>query len=176
MTRVDRGALFATVYALLDEPPHRFDCGRLCGRRCCDSGCAGESVEGMRLLPGEKQFLQSVAPFAFIYKQSEDGDVLVCNGRCDRAVRPIACRIFPYYAKIAEKAGRVDILLRRDPRSLAVCPLVSESPYRPTPAFCGNFKRAMRLLIKDEEIADDVRKTSSFNESLLAFYRKFDNL
>lgn len=164
-------SLFERAYALLENvTPRRYDCGRLCGSRCCQNLSAGVSPaeSGMRLLPHEKEYLQSIGAENFTYCSSDDGDFLLCGGHCDRAFRPFACRIFPYYAHF--DGSRV--FLRADIRA-AICPLVTTRACRRlTPRFLRNAKKAVRILAAEPLILEDMKKNAAFVDSLYELYEQ----
>ncbi len=157
--------LYDATYALLDEvPPRRFDCGRLCGALCCKNLGSVDSPTGMLLLPYEEEYLYHRAAGGFDYLKNENETLLICDGHCDRHLRPFACRIFPYYPQISED-GRVQIA--HDFRALSVCPLLSERTFRrATPLFLRNMRKATRILMQNETIESELRKNSDFLTSL----------
>ena len=76
--------------------PLRRDCGGVCGAACCAPDEDGQG--GMLLFPGEEALYQPL-PAGFSLRQ-DDGVLpgmllLTCGGVCDRALRPLACRMFP---------------------------------------------------------------------------------
>lgn len=162
--------LFDEVYRLTDsETSRKFDCGNLCGKKCCKNLSDGENASGMSLLPGEKEYLLSRSPVGFEFAKGKDGDILVCGGECVRHLRPFACRIFPYYADVS--GGK--ITLKKDLRACSVCPLTAlRARRRPNVFFAKNIKRAVRLLLSDSETAGDIIKTSDFVGGLYEFYSK----
>ena len=93
-------------------PLRGHDCGKLCDCACCKGG----EEDGMRLFPGEQTELE--------VKEADGGRLAVCTGTCDREKRPLACRIFPYYASIDKQTER--IRFRIDPRSVNVCPVATK--------------------------------------------------
>ena len=75
--------------------PLRADCGALCDRACCK----GDDCTGMRLFPGEQTRLR-------VRETDDGGRLAVCDGSCERAERPLACKIFPFFPTVDER-GRV---------------------------------------------------------------------
>ncbi len=171
--------IFDIVYALLEnETPRRFDCGKLCSGKCCENlSDQSDAESGMMLLPYEKEYLES-RHADFSYVQTQDGnDMLVCNGSCDRSLRPIACRLFPYYIKVfTDENDKVGFKIRPDLRGISVCPLIF-SPYtkRMPPRFIRNVKRSAKLLCNENILAKDLQKNSDFVDSLYELYTKFGN-
>lgn len=101
------------------------DCGRLCSSKCCQGG----EEDGMILFPFEELALAR-ADFLTITKQrmgTQRVAFAVCPGHCDRALRPLSCRLYPF-APMLEK-GRVRIV--PDPRAAYFCPLLQKEagPY-----------------------------------------------
>lgn len=158
---MDQLSLYQTAYQILNKPtPLRFDCGKLCGRACCQNlDCDTEAGEdsGMYLFPGEEMLLQSAAfleiiPVHFEFSPGSPIFLATCKGRCDRNLRPLACRIFPLTPYLTEK----DILvIRMDPRAIPICPL-AQDPDRNNlhPDFVNNVRKTCRILIADPLIKD----------------------
>ncbi len=123
----------AQARALLEDlTPLTTDCGAVCGGRCCQPSDQGV---GMRLFPGE----EALMPAGMFTLTPADGGVLVtCDGTCQRAYRPLACRMFPLFPYVTEE-GRVKAVY--DPRAFSLCPLVRESAHVP---LCRHFVRAVR--------------------------------
>jgi hypothetical protein len=160
---MDQLSLYQTVYQILNKTtPLRFDCGKLCGRACCQNlACDMETGEdsGMYLFPGEEQFLQTAAfldiiPVFFEFSPGSPISLATCKGQCDRSFRPLACRIFPLTPYLTEK----DILLIRiDPRSVPICPLAQDLERTNLhPDFINAVRKACRILITDPGIKDYV--------------------
>lgn len=122
----------------------------------------------MLLLPYEDVLLGGCEDFDI--KQTDDGKILFCKARCERAFRPFACRIFPYYARIDKQSGRIS--LRVDPRSVNVCPIaIKKKGTRHSVYFHRNAVRAVRLLMKDEDFKREIIKTSDTCDGLYELYR-----
>lgn len=159
------------AYLLLEDiTPLKYDCGALCTAACCKQDAVnGEVVGGMALLPTEESLIGEEC--GFDVKDTDDGKVLICDGRCERDMRPFSCRIFPYYARIDENTGSIS--LRVDPRSANVCPIATkQGNTRHSVYFHRNAVRAVRILMKDENFKRDLIKTSRFCDGLYEFFRK----
>ncbi len=174
-SKLKRLQLLREVYGLTENSvPMRFDCGKLCSALCCKESITGsESAGGMSLLPGEHELLSECGGFEI--KNSSDGNILICKGTCDRKHRPFMCRIFPYYAHISkDENAKEHISLLPDPRALRLCPLVSgeKGKRRTTVYFRRNMTRAVRLLLSDDKIREELLKTSAFCDSLYSLYGK----
>lgn len=131
--------------------PLEVNCGQVCGARCCH---ADEQAGGMRLFPGEEAFSGDYCLTA----TADGGTLLTCDGTCDRATRPLACRIFPLFPYV-EESGRVRAVY--DPRAFRVCPLVRECAHVPLRRdFVRAVRRVGRLLMADPACADFLRQQS----------------
>ena len=140
--------------ALLEEvTPLAEDCGQVCGGRCCHA--TAESI-GMLLFPGEEDYL---AGAGFRLHPAQDGGcLLTCDGHCDRALRPLACRMFPLFPYVGED-GRVRAVY--DPRGWRLCPLVRECAHVPLRRdFVRAVRRAGRILMEDPACAAFLRQNS----------------
>ena len=163
-------ALLRRAYALLEDvTPLKYDCGKLCAGACCKPDTVNtETKGGMSLLPYEDVLIGGADGFEVM--DTQDGKVLICNGRCERIFRPFQCRIFPYYARI--DAETESISLRLDPRSVNVCPLaLKKKGTRHSVYFHRYAIRAIRLLMRDEDFKRELIKTSEFCDGLYDFYR-----
>ena len=105
---------YDAIYALLgDLTPLTADCGAVCAAACCKGG----DNEGMLLFPDEAAFLYCEDRIV-----RENGrELYVCDGTCDRDLRPLSCRLFPLFP-IVTNEGRIRAVY--DPRAYHVCPLV----------------------------------------------------
>lgn len=127
--------------ALMDAvTPLAKDCGSLCGGACCQ----GSDDEGMLLFPGEEAYYEN-CDWAYV-KTTEAGPLLVCRGRCERAERPLGCRIFPL--RISMKSGRPKALL--DIRAWPLCPLMPYGTKGLSQPFVAAAEAAGQLLCEEE--------------------------
>ncbi|MDR3052169.1 MAG: hypothetical protein LBU67_10700 [Oscillospiraceae bacterium] len=132
--------------ALLNFPtPLLADCGRLCGAACCAPQANG-TVSGMLLYPGEAELYADVAWARMLPTDwrvgGEATPLLVCAGRCPRADRPLACRLFP----LAPRMGDGPPVARLDPQAGAVCPLAPSGVGGLAPGFVRAAQDAFALL------------------------------
>lgn len=167
-----RAALLCAYDLLCDVTPLRYDCGTLCGSLCC-KGKDGNEEYGMWLLPTERELLENEGAYRF--STAEDGtETAVCFGHCRRFMRPFACRIYPYYAKLEKSGnGRINIRIKRDPRAALSCPLAADGTYlRPTPAFVRSAERAVRVLLRDEAMKKELFAVSDFLSEIEEMRRK----
>lgn len=112
----------------------------------------------MRLFPGEREHLAVHWPES-CFRPTRDGGILfVCDGRCDRRFRPLACRIFPLFP-YCETTGRIKA--GYDPRARRLCPLAKlAGRTRLERSFVRTVRRAGRLLAADEECRRFLRELS----------------
>lgn len=159
--------LYRRAYRLLENStPLKFDCGLLCNSKCC----TGNSNAGMCLFPGEESMFDANEGFLTVRKeQMVNTEVLfaTCNGTCNRKLRPLACRIFPYVPYLKEN-GRLTII--EDPRAKYLCPLLTESfEFKIDKKFKRKIFNVFQLLIQDKDIKDYILSLSS----VLDEYKKF---
>ncbi len=169
----NRNDLYKKAYTLLNNYEiFKFDCGNLCGKLCCKDGFYADCESGMRLLPGEEEFIGKNNYFR--YKKNQNGAFLICNGSCNRDLRPFACRIFPYYPHISvNKNGKFKTTILPDPVAASVCPLVFKHTRVRRNIFHDRaLKRAIRILCKDEEIKKELLRISDFNNEILLLRQK----
>ena len=142
-------------------PVKNGDCGKLCGKICCDGDKAG-----MLLFPGEENILKDVPGFSveeIEYMDIPGIKLLMCGGECDRDLRPFACRIFPAAPNIDVITGNVTA--SPDIRGRRMCPLWDLEHVDKN--FIKAVKKAFELLAKDGEamflmrlISDDLHDIS----------------
>ena len=147
-------AVLAARELLNHLTPLKTDCGRLCQGACCQ----GDEATGMLLFPGEEALYENcafarVVPTGFSLGGTP-AQLLVCDGRCDRKNRPLACRLFPLFLKFREDQTPV---LRMDARARAVCPLTDYGMKALDPEFRQAARRAYDLLLEDEVCAAYLR-------------------
>ena len=141
--------------------PLKADCGQVCGGRCCRPD--GDHI-GMRLFPGEERLLPERG---YTLRPAAGGSLYTCEGICDRACRPLACRMFPLFPYVT-KEGRVRAVF--DPRGFRVCPLVRQSAHVPLErAFVRAVRRAGRILMGDDACRAFLEENSREIEELWRF-------
>lgn len=150
---IDKVSFYENLYAhLYDVTPLEGDCGALCGARCCQDS---EEASGMYLYPGERALYKNstggfcIEPSDFFYDNGRCADFLSCPGRCDRALRPLACRIFPLAPYVADD-GYLRIIL--DPRAKGMCPLYDKGAAALSPRFIKNVTYVLRALFLVREV------------------------
>lgn len=154
-------SLYSKAYRILEQvTPLESDCGLLCNKACCDGG---DEDLGMYLFPGEELALSDSS-----YFRIEPTDILLgdgsyvllanCDGKCDRRIRPLSCRIFPLTPYLTYQQT---LTLDLDIRSAGICPLVSGKKTPPlSPDFVRCVRKVIRLLSKDPEILSFIEKLS----------------
>jgi len=172
-------SLYYLAYEILDKStPLKFDCGALCGRACCQNLPADEEAgenSGMYLFPGEDLLLKDasfldIIPAEFEFVENTQVLIATCNGKCDRSLRPLSCRIFPLTPYLTEK----DILtIRIDPRAVPVCPLAEDGERdKLHPDFVQNVRKACRILCSDPAIKAFINDLSRSLDEIIRFTGK----
>lgn len=117
--------------------PLKINCGKLCGGACCQPSPDDDGENGMLLFPFEEEFYkQPIEGFPFHLAQDDTlfkgGKRLVCEGRCKREHRPLACRIFPLRIRLETQDGgdTTRAVAEIDPRAWCVCPLLEQGGLR----------------------------------------------
>ncbi len=152
------------VYKILDNvTPLKGDCGKLCSGECCK----GDADTGMLLFPGEEKIFEDNSDFK-IRKTSDDKNILVCSGRCDRKLRPASCRIFPLFPVLID--GRIYVV--DDPRASGICPLLYYE-MKLSKKFERRVAKAGKLLAENEEtsaflktLTDEICEIIDMNQKL----------
>ena len=166
---------YSSIYKIFENStPLSKDCGVLCDHACCKSG---EEETGMLLFPFEDKFLKD-ADFGRIedtdceYGDDKTAKIFFCN-KCNRSLRPLACRIFPLMP-YKKKGSRMKIIM--NPMAKNICPLArSLKKEQLEPLFVKNVRRAMNRILKLKdgedyiimlsEIADDYKNVQQiFNK------------
>ncbi len=145
--------------------PLKTDCGRLCGARCCAS-MEGEET-GMLLFPGEEDCYEDAEDWRIVPAGKEL--LLICPGECERAERPLACRIFPLMPEIREDGS---IAVRTDERARAVCPLARQGKRGMDPAFTEAVREAGEALAGEPEQRAFLQRMAETQRELRALRKK----
>ena len=108
----------------------------------------------MLLFPGEAALYEKSSDrFALqntkLVSSGESIKLLVCNGACDRAERPLACRLFPLFP-YTDKSGAIKV--KMDARAKAVCPLFEYGVTGLSKDFVRAVRNASRLLLENNVI------------------------
>lgn len=152
--------------ALFDAlTPLRTDCGAFCGGACCQP-LAGEET-GMLLFPGEEAYYQGREGYKLV--STAAGMMVVCSGRCDRADRPLSCRLFPLLPMLREDGIKV----ATDLRAKAVCPLARQGKDALLPDFVSAVRQAGRILADDPVQRDFLARLTRQQDELKALQKQF---
>ena len=140
-------ALTRAWAALEDLTPLQSDCGALCGAACCQTD---EDDQGaVYLFPGERALMGEIDWASCVHSTDlGGGDMLICHGACDRARRPLGCRLFPLTPVRRNGAWTV----RLDQRAWAVCPLMRSKIKGLDTAFVDAAIKAVQILGTDPEM------------------------
>ncbi len=130
-----------------ETPIKHYDCGKLCLKKCC-GGTLNDSVF---LFPGEKELFCENS-FEIIKTQANYGlEALLCQGKCSRKQRPLACRIFPLFPLATRVNKKTEISVVFDPRALRICPL-SENMSVISHSYVRSVRRAGKYMLMDEKL------------------------
>ena len=149
---------------LQDLTPIAADCGELCGARCCH----GDGETGMLLFPHE-ELLLSKAGYEITDAELRGIKVkfAVCGGECNRYLRPLSCRIYPF-APILQKDGSIRVIC--DPRAKPFCPLlIPEAEEYIRPEFIMAIQEVFTYLVK----YPSMKKFLQAYTEMLLDYNKF---
>ena len=150
---------------LNDLTPLRTDCGMTCSGACCQS-LPGDTT-GMLLFPGEEAYYRDLPGYRML--QTEQGTLLICPGRCDRADRPLSCRLFPLLPLLREDGIKV----ATDQRARAVCPLAKQGKDALLPEFVAAVRQIGRILAEDEKQRPFLLQLTEQQDELKALRRQF---
>ena len=133
--------------AIGDRTPLNTDCGQLCGAACCQPDEDGQG--GVFLFPGERALLANVE-WGEVLPQRPGWivPILRCDGPCDRARRPLGCRIFPLTPALG-RDGQWTV--RMDARARPMCPLCASGVKGLDVEFARAARRALRIIAETEE-------------------------
>jgi len=153
--------------------PLKSDCGVLCGSACCK----GSGQDGMLLFPREEDMYRNDAKgFRIMDSNISLSDctrikLLVCEGHCDRKMRPLSCRIFPLIPQIE---GDGLLVFAPDLRAAALCPLLYRSDiYAISPAFIDALYSAFKPLAEDERVIEFIGILTKQNREIAADLKRF---
>ena len=121
----------------------------------------------MLLFPGEEAYYTSLPGYRLL--DTEQGTLLICDGRCERADRPLSCRLFPLLPLLREDGVKV----ATDLRARAVCPLARQGKDALLPEFVAAVRQAGRMLAEDEEQRAFLARLTRQQDELKALRRQF---
>jgi len=144
---MDRAILERARALLSDVTPMNRDCGRICGAACCRPDEEGKG--GVFLFPGEEALVgggwASVEPAP---DGPGEGRMLVCDGSCERARRPLGCMIFPLTPEVNAEGV---VSMRFDVRARPLCPLMRNGLMGLRADFREAARQAMQTIASDPE-------------------------
>lgn len=156
---------------LADVTPLDFDCGTLCGHRCCAEESAEEGLEfGVYLIPGElplfdgtEDWIQwqfhSTAAHEFAPSWAKHGQIpfMICHKLCRREKRPFECRTYPLVPYLHED-GNLEMRYAPWAEAEGFCPLTQRYKVAELrPDFVEAAREAWKLLLQDPDMLDHVR-------------------
>lgn len=156
MNKIKNPALREAYERLYHKTPLGFyNCGRLCDGLCCRG-----DEQGMWLFPYEEEYFRGKEGFEICETEGNYGyPMVICSGECNRAERPLACRIFPLFPLVTEDDGKIQIKIIFDPRA-GMCPLVRENKAVDA-SFIKEIYKSTRCLIRDEKILEYLKAVSA---------------
>lgn len=166
--------VYLQLYRMFDSnTPLKVDCGQLCNSACCKG-----DDSGMFLFPGEENVYKLLKPkgMRIEYSDLEYNDngtirktpILFCNGKCDRYVRPLACRIFPL-TPILDANDNIRIIT--DPRAKSVCPLAKTLPLNEyTSSFIRSIEKSFILLKKNGHVHNFLKSYTDYINEFRRFF------
>ena len=158
--------VIARARALFDDlTPLRTDCGLVCGGACCRP-LEGENT-GMLLFPGEEAYYAALPGYRLT--ETEAGTLLTCSGQCERADRPLSCRLFPLLPLLREDGVKV----ATDARAKAVCPLARQGKAALLSEFVSAVREAGRILAQDDAQRVFLLRLTAQQDELKALQRQF---
>lgn len=157
MKNTDYGKMYDKIFKIMGElTPLKADCGKLCSGACCK----GDENTGMRLFPFEESELP-------VKNLGNGVRLVVCEGKCDRSKRPLACRIFPFFPTVDDR-GKV--FVEADFRGARLCPLVTHSDEI---VFDRKFFKALekvgKILAKDQVCLEFLKEATEEIDTYAAF-------
>ena len=135
--------------------PLQTDCGLVCGGACCQT------------LPGEAEMYRGEEGFTLV--DSPHGTILVCEGRCDRANRPLACRMFPLVMLLRPDGVKI----ATDAAAQSVCPLARQGKSALSQDFVAAVRQAANLLAQDDQQAAHLRRLTDMQDELKALRAQY---
>ena len=167
---MEADGLYKARELLRDVTPLTFDCGRRCGAACCQGG--GE--DGMLLFPYEERYYTGVSWAKTV--SGRLGSRLICEGKCQRENRPLACRIFPLVIRaIGQEDGSIRANIIMDVRAWPVCPLMASGRKGLKTEFIQAVKQAAELLLREDkhrafllELSKELDRYEEMKQSFLA--------
>lgn len=171
MNKIKNPALRDAYERLYHKTPLGFyNCGRLCDGLCCRG-----DEQGMWLFPYEEELFRDKEGFTVCETEGNFGyPMVVCSGECDRADRPLACRIFPLFPLVIDDERGLRIKVIYDPRA-GMCPLARQNKELDA-SFIKEVKKAARYLIRDEKILEYMKEVSIELSEIIELQRRLGDI
>ncbi len=150
---------------LEDVTPLHADCGLTCGGACCRP-LEGE-MTGMLLFPGEEAYYEGREGYRMT--ATDQGMLLICSGRCERADRPLSCRLFPLIPLVREDGIKV----ATDLRAKTICPLSRQGKDALNPEFVAAVRQVGRILAEVDAQRAFLVKLTQQQDELKALRNQF---
>ena len=101
--------------------------------------------------------------------ETDHGMLLICSGRCERADRPLSCRLMPLIPLIRPDGVKV----ATDPRAKTVCPLAQQGKDALDPDFVSAVRQVGRILAEDETQRAFLVQLTKHQDELKALRNQF---
>ena len=124
-------------------------------------------MTGMLLFPGEEKYYEGREGYRMT--KTDHGMLLTCSGRCNRADRPLSCRLFPLLPLLRADGVKV----ATDLRAKAVCPLSRQGKDALAPEFVAAVRQVGRILAEDEAQRAFLMKLTAQQDELKALRNQF---
>ena len=121
----------------------------------------------MLLFPGEEGYYADRPGYELL--GTETGPLLMCAGACDRAERPLSCRLFPLLPVLRAEGVKVAM----DARARAACPLSAQGVRGLSEAFVEAVRRAGQILCEDEAQRAFLLRLTEEQDELRALQKRF---
>ena len=158
--------ILARARAILEDlTPLKTDCGLTCACACCRP-MAGE-MTGMLLFPGEDSYYEGREGYRMT--ATDHGTLLICSGRCDRADRPLSCRLMPLIPLLRADGVKV----ATDLRAKTVCPLARQGKDALDPDFVAAVREIGRILAEDDAQRAFLLKLTAQQDELKTLRNQF---
>ena len=126
----------------------------------------------MYLFPGEEVMYKDTPEWIKIEKSDFEyapgchALIAICNGTCDRGLRPLACRLFPLTPYF--EVNKLRIIM--DSRANSVCPLARTAKIGElNPEFVRRVEYVSRVLTYNSDIYSFIRSLSGLVDELHRF-------
>lgn len=105
----------------------------------------------------------------FTLVDSPHGTILVCEGHCSRANRPLACRMFPLVMLLRPDGVKI----ATDAAAQSVCPLARQGKSALSQDFVAAVRQAANLLAQDDQQAAHLRRLTDMQDELKALRAQY---